>query len=423
VAQATRSSDPRANTLQFQEYRENSTLRALEVMRLRSETKAVPQPTVTCSDYLSKTLSERLQHAHPRPPTPPRPSQKRLVEEEEESRWDDDVNCMSVLPTAANNAGWDEDGIDEVAGGATSKHRIRDEETAARGGGQVDDDEIEEGTADDCTKGEGSPRSTRLYTQGELVILTRKIFGDEDGEDDGVFWEDTGATIDHPAKNEGACVDQQDQRSDTGEQSEESEGKASKPDGLFGPTSNFCLSTSSKDGLPRSHQDEDDDRTAEVVQDALETAAGSATLNTSGGVSSSEDDTPPTTTASTPFTSTEAPRTALSLSTPMQCPMSPESGFGNRLTKGGAPTGDLWPGKSPEADAEPNEGLSDSLPLPASQLDPSTGEMEPSKPAAVAPSEEEPHCNTIRRIVRKRGLPEFSPTRPGIFFSPEHQIF
>ena len=419
MAQTTHSSDPRVHTPQFQEHRRNSTLRALEKMRLHSEAKAIPRPTVTCNEY--KNSSERLRHVHPRPPTPPRPSQKRLGKEEGESHWDEDGNHMNVPPTTANHAGWDEDRIDEASDDATSKHKIRNDETTAREGSQVDDDELKDGMADHCSKGGDSPRSTRFYTQEELAILTRKIFGDEDEDDDGAFWDEADeahrTTIDHPATDEEASVDHQDRESDTGEQSEESEGKAnetSKSDSLFGHTSNLCLSTS-KDNLPRSHQNDDDGQTAEVVQDVLETVASSATVDTSGGMNSSEDDRPPTMTTPTLLTSQESPCTALSPSLPTERLLPPESGIGIRLTKGGAPTGNLRAGESLEADVEPSEGLSDPLPSPATQLDPSAEEMEPRKPAAVAPSEEEPHCKTIRHIIRKRGLPDFSPTRPGIF--------
>ena len=336
-------------------------------MRLQSEKKAIPQPTIICS---SETSSDRR---HPRPPTPPRPSQRRL-EEEGEAHWD---------------------------------------------GSQVDDGEFDEGTADGRTEGEDSPRSTRLYTQEELVILTRKIFGDEDEEDDGEFWDVNGAswtTIGHPAKDEGAGVDHQDQENDTGGQSGAREDKAtkeSKLDGLFGPTSNICLSTPSKDSLPGSPQDEDDDQDVEVVQDLLEAAANSASVDTSDGVNSSTDDTPLTTTTSTPLTSPEYPRTALHPSSPTQHPPTPDSGFGTLSTIDDASIGNLQPRKLPEAHAGPDAGLSDPVPVTPTQVRPS--ELEPSKPAVAISSEEESHCNTIRRIIRKRGLPEFSPTRPGIF--------
>ena len=121
-------------------------------------------------------------------------------------------------------------------------------------------------------KGEDPPQSNRLYTQEELLILIRKIFGGKDEEDDAELWDDADeapwAAINHPGKNEGAGMDRQDQKSDAGGQSEESEGTANeevKLDCLFGPTSNVCLSTSSEDGLPCSHQD-DDGQDVEVVQ-------------------------------------------------------------------------------------------------------------------------------------------------------------
>ena len=140
--------------------------------------------------------------------------------------------------------------------------------------------------------------------------------------------------------------------------------------------------------------------------------ASSATIDTSDGVNSSKDDTPPTTTTtsntSTPSTSPESPRTALRPSPP------PESGFGTLSTNDDAPIGNLQPGESLEAHAGANVGRFDPVPVPTTQVDPSE-ELEPRKLAVVIPSEEEPHCSTIRHIIRKKGLPEFSPTRPGIF--------
>ena len=341
-------------------------------MRLQSVTKATPQPAVIWNDYLTETLSDRLRHIHPRPPTPPRPSQKRL-EEEGEAYWD---------------------------------------------GSQVDDGELEEGTVDDCAKGEDSPLSNRLYTQEELVILTHKIFGDEDEEDDGAFWDDTDgapwATKDHPAMDEGAGVDHQGQENDTGGQTGEKANEESKLDGLFGPTSDVCLSIPSKDSLPCSHQDTDDDQNVEIVQGVLEAAAGSAIVNTSDGVNSSSDDTPPTTTPSTLPTSPESPCTALRPSPPTQHPPLPESGFGSLSTIGDALVGNLQLGESPEAHTGANDDLSDPVPGSTTQVDPAD-ELEPSKPAVVIPNDEKPHCHTIRRVIWKKGLPEFGPTRPGFF--------
>ena len=369
MARTTRSTDPRRHTPQFQAYQECCTIRALDDMRLKSKKQEIPQPIIICNDDLSEALSDRLRHTHPRPPTPPRRSQNRLGEGEEE-------------------------------------------EATGREGRQVDGGELEEGTDDDCIQGRDSPRPTRLYTQEELEILTRKIFGDEEEEEDGEFWDDAGgapwATINHPAKDEGAGVDCQDQESDTGGQSGESTGKAneeSESDGLFGPTSNLCPSTRSEDGLPRSHQDADD------VQDGLESAANSATVDTSNGVDSSSDDTPLTTTTSTPPTSPKYPRTALHLSPPPQQPPPLNNGLGALSTIDDASIRNLQPGEAYTGD---NDGLSDLVPVPTAQVDPPE-ELGPCKPAVVIPSEEEPHCNTTRRIIRKRGLPEFSPTRPGLF--------
>ena len=132
-------------------------------------------------------------------------------------------------------------------------------------GSQVGDGELEEDVVDDFAQEENSPRSNQLYMQEDLVTLTRRIFGDEDDKDDEAFWDDTDgapwAATDHPAKDVGDGGDLQDQQSDSGGQSGVSEGKAnkeSKLDGLFGPTSDICLSTPSKDGPPRSHQDKYD---------------------------------------------------------------------------------------------------------------------------------------------------------------------
>ena len=387
-------------------------------MRLQSQTKVIPQPIVTRNDYLGGTLSDwcRHTHTHPRPPTPPRPSQKRLGEEQGEFHWGRDGNSMHFPSTTTNDADWDEDRIEEGAGDGTSNYKIRNEKATTWEGSQVDDGELDEGMADDCTKGEDSPRSNRLYTQEELAILTRKIFGDEDDEVDGAFWDADGtpwAAIDRPAKDEGAGVDHQDQESDTGGQSGESGGQAneeSKVDGLFGPTSNTCLPTWSKDGLPCPRQDEDDDQNVEVTQDVLEAAAvaSSATVDISDGVNSSNDDTLPTTntntTTSTPLTSPESPCTALRPSPSTQRSPS-ESSFGTLSTN------DLQPGGQPEVHVGANVDLSDPVPVPTTQVE----ELEPCKPAVVIPGEEEPHCNTTRHIIRKKGLPEFSPTRPGIF--------
>ena len=387
MAQATRSTDPRRHTPQFQEYQEWCTTSALDGMRLQPKKKEIPQPIITRNDYLSEASSDRRQHQHPRPPTPPRRSQKRLGQGEEEK-------------------------------------------AAAREGSQVGGGPLEEGTDEDCTKGGDSRRPNRLYTKEELVILTRKIFGDEEEEEDGEFWDAADgapwAPIDHPAEDEGASVDPQDQESDIGGQLGEGEGEAneeSKLDGLFGPTSNLCLSTHSKDGLLGSHQDEDNDQDDEVVQDVLESAANPATVNTSDGVNSSSDDTPPSTTASTPLTSPEYPRTALRPSPPPQHPppqhLPPQhpppldNSFGTLSTIDDALVGNLQPGASPDAHIGVNDDLSDPVPVPA-HANPS-GELEPCKPAVAIPNEDESHCNAIRRIIRKRGLPEFSPTRPGIF--------
>ena len=149
------------------------------------------------------------------------------------------------------------------------------------------------------------------------------------------------------------------------------------------------------------------------MQDVLEAAANSATIDTSDGVSSSTDDTPPTATTSTHITSPEYSRTALHPPPPTQHPRPLNDGFGTLSTIDDAWIGKLQPGESPEAQSGTNDGLSDPVLVPTTQVHPS--ELEPRKPTVVIPSEEESHCNTMRRIIRKRGLPEFSSTRPGIF--------
>ena len=276
----------------------------------------------------------------------------------------------------------------------------------------MDDGELQEGTADDGPKGEDSPRSNRRYTREELAVLTRKIFGDEDEDDDGEFWDADSApwaASNHPAKDEGASVDHPDQESDTRGQSGESEAKAnkeSKLDGLFGPTPNLCLSTQSTDGLSPSHQHEDD---VQDVEDVLAAAANSAPVDRLEGVDLAIDDTPPTTTTSAPPISPEHPRITLCTSPP---PL--DDGVGALSTFDDGLIGNLQPGESPEAHAGVKDDLSDPVPVPTTQVDLSEA-LEPCKPAVVISSEVEPHCNTIRRIIRKRGLPEFSPTRPGIF--------
>lgn len=65
---------------------------------------------------------------------------------------------MNNPPKTANHARWNEDGGDKGAYEATSKHKIRREETTAS---RVDDDELEESRAGDCAKGEDSPQLIR----------------------------------------------------------------------------------------------------------------------------------------------------------------------------------------------------------------------------------------------------------------------
>ena len=128
-------------------------------------------------------------------------------------------------------------------------------------------------------------------------------------------------------------------------------------------------------------------------------------MDTSDGVNSWTDNTPPSATTSTPLTSPEFPRTALHPSLPTQHPPPPESGVRTLSTIDDASIGNLQPGELPEAHTGANDGSPGSAPVPTTQVDPSE-ELEPHKPAAVIPSEEDPNCNTIRHIIRKKRLPE-----------------
>lgn len=318
---ATRSTDPRLRTLQFQEYQENWATRAFESMRLHPATRTLPQPLALSDDDLGEASPGP--RAVPRPPTPPRPSQKRL--DIEKSHWYEDGH-----------------NLDENADDAATNDKTQNEAAAASspmGPGELS--EGEDPTVDDRTRKEDSSGSSQICTQEELANLTRMVFGDEDEELDESFWDDADgaprAAITHPGSHERAGVmDQQHKEGNTGGTSEE----ASKLDRLFGPTPNTCLLTSS----PRSHQDEDEDRNAAVVQDILEVAAGSATIDTSDSARSTENDTSPGAITSTLATSPEPSYPALNHPSPTQHSPPPES-------EDEAPTGNLYPRDSLEADA------------------------------------------------------------------------
>jgi hypothetical protein len=194
----------------------------------------------------------------PRPPTPPRPSQKRLGEEGASSYWGDDSN---------ENAG------DTIANGT-----IQNEEAAASS--PVDGRELCEAVAD---KEKDPLEQKRVRTQEETAILERMIFGDEDEELDEAFWETDEAlqtAVTDPGEHEGASAPEQQDggRGDTTETGvgrecgREADG-ASKSDGLFGSTSTTWPSTASEDGHPRSHQGEEDGNAA-VVQGVPGAVAG-----------------------------------------------------------------------------------------------------------------------------------------------------
>jgi hypothetical protein len=326
-------------------------LTALKCMRIHKTTTPVPR-----NDHSDGTSPDTFRGAAPRPPTPPRPSQKRLGEEEALACWGDDSN-ENADDTAAN-------GI------------IQNEEAAASS--PVDGRELCEAVAD---KDKEPLEQKRVRTQEERAILERMIFGNEDEELDEAFWE-----TDEGGANE-----------------------ASKSDGLFGSTSTTWPSTVSEDGRPRSHQSEEDGNSA-VVQGISGAEGGSASVDTSDGVRSSENASPTVPTSTLP-TLPEPSHTAFNPSSPKNHPTSSESGFGVRPTKDEALTGILHP-------VEVNDGRLDPVPVPITPVSPFIEELEPCKPAVVARSEGEPQCNTMRRIVRKMGLPEFSRPLSFIFSIP-----
>jgi hypothetical protein len=132
-------------------------------------------------------------------------------------------------------------------------------------------------------------------------------------------------------------------------------------------------------------------------------------------VQSSENPSPTVATSTLP-TSPEPSHTAFNPSSPTNHPTSPESGFGVRPTKDEAPTGTLHPVEARSDGA--NDDRPDPVPVPITPVNPVVEELEPCKPAVVARSEGEPQCNTMRRIIRKMGLPEFSRTPSFIFSIP-----
>ena len=379
-------------------------VRALEDMRIHEGTTDVPQPSVPRDEHLDGTWPHSFRHTVPRPPTPPRPSQKRLGKEEALPRWSDDSNSNSVDGDA-----------DDTANNGQNQN-----ETKAASS-PMDGDELSRCVVDDRTRDDDSLVQNRVRTQEETAALEHMIFGDEDEELDEAFWETDGAlqtAVAYLGEHEGAGATEQQAKDDrTRRELEESEGEvdeAPKSDGLFGSTSTTYTSTASEDGHPRSHQDVQDGNPADV-QDVPEVAPDSVSVDASENVW------PTPTTTPTTFTllrSPTPPRTAFDSSSPTKCPTSPESGFGTRRTKNEAPTGTLHPGELPEADVGADDDRPDPVSVPITPVNRSAEDLRPCKPAVVARSEGAPQCNTMRRIIHKMGLPEFGRTRSSIFSIP-----
>ena len=465
--EATRSIDPRLRTPQFQKHQENLVIRALEGMRIHRGTADVPQPAIPLGEQLGGSSPPSFRFLVPRPPTPPRPSQKRLGEEEALAFWSDDSNSIdeNVGDIAINDKVQDEEAatsspghnrvhkqeetsapermifvhedeeldeafwesvLEDVArqtavahpgkhdGASATEQQEKDNTTrweSEESEGEVDEasksgdsDGLSKAVVDNRTR-EDSLVPNRVRTQEERAALERMIFGDEDEVLDEAFWE-----VDGALQTAVAHSGKYDGASATDEQereSEESEGEVdetSKSDGLFGATSTTFPLTASEDGHPRSHQGEEDGN-AVAVQDNPEVAAGSASVDTLDGVENAL----PTPTTSTLPTSPEPSGTAF-------CPSStPESGFGVRPTKDEAPTRILLHGGSLEADVGANDDRPDPVPVP---ITPSVEELGPWKPAVAARSKGEPQCNSTRRVIRKMGLLESSRTRSFVFSIP-----
>ena len=300
-------------------------------MRIHEGTIVAPQPSMDGTELPS------FRHPIPLPPTPPRPSQRRLEEEEAISCWSNNSNS-----------------VDGNADDAATNEQIQDEEAAASS--PMDGDGLSKAVVDNRTR-EDSPVRNRVRTQEERAALEYMIFGDEDEELDEEFWEADGApqmAVAHPGKYEGASATEEQEW-----ESEESEGEvdeASKSDGLFGATSTTFPSTAP---APCSHQDEEDGNFA-IVQGVPEAATDPASVDTTS------------------------------------CPTSPE-----------APTG-----------IGANEDRPDPMSVPITPVNPLAKELEPFKPVVVARSAGAPQCNTMRRIIRKMGLPGFTRTRSSIFSIP-----
>jgi len=414
--EATRSTDPRLHTPEFQQHQEDWAIMALDTMRLQPEGNSIPQSTVARNGHLSEIPSDQLGPVIPLPPTPPGPSQNRLEEERDDSEWNGDGHYGT--PTTADGAERRENMIDGCGNGTTACEKTLDEDAVTREGGPVDDGDFREAVRDRTLDGD-SLCSKRVYTPEELAVLTYKIFGGDDEEEDAAFWDDADvapqAAIDLPGEHDEVdMVGQQGETSDI--EPGESEGEAeetSRSIRLFGSTSNICSSTSpSPDGShPDAHQDEEEGGNATNMQGALDAVAGSAAIDASEGLSSSDnDDTLSATTTSAVRTPLGPPLNSPNPSSLAQ-PSSPlpESGLGTGSNKDQAPIGNSWPGKSLEAGAGVDVDHSDLVPIPVAQGNP-PAELEPRMAAINDPS-------TRRLSIRKKGLPDFRPTRPGIFLT------
>ena len=394
AAATTCSSDPRLRAHEFQELRETWAVRALENMRLQTKTETPLQLPI-------ETSPEWLQLYTPLPPTPPRRSQKLLGGDSNQS------GDGHHEPPVTDGAEWREDMI----GRGTNRGEEQDEEATAGEGSLGDNSED--------TQGEDSPGSKRVYTQEELVILTRRIFGDDEEEEDATWWDDVdgapNATIDHPGKQEVSHtvpVDQQGEESDIGEESGEGGGvQVTRLFGdIFGPSSSTRPSKELERRHPRAHEH------AEVVQDVLKPAVHSAT-----GGKSPENDKPRITVTPTLTASPECHCAPLSSSTHAQrTSLRPGSSFGIYSSKAATPVRDPKPEISLKVDVIVDKSLFGIIPLPAAtQVTPP--ELEPRKRPVATTRDELLQCNTTSRMDRRNGLPEFSPTRPGLFSMPIHK--
>jgi hypothetical protein len=335
-----------------------------------------------------------LRYAVPLPPTPPRPSQKRLEEEEQSSGGH---SAPAIMTDGAGGEGT----IGEDADNTSASEAEGSDE-------QDGDGETSDGMQED---------SPRVYTKEEME---RKIFGEEGEEEDPAFW-DVDRTVPPAVVQSGehmvADASATDEESDGGSEGEvEAE---SKSDGLFGSPSNV---TSTSDVHPHSQQKDETDENASVADGTLgaatEPAADLAVVDALDGGNSSENVTLPTVITS-PLTApspTPLNSSTFSLSAQPPSPLS-KSGSRTRLTNDEAPTGDSSTEDLLKVDTIVIGNPSVVITVPCAQSPPPE-EVEPCKPVVVAKSEEEPTCSMTRRVVRKKRSLDFNPTRPGLFSGP-----